>query len=88
MPFNIELLKLVSTCINNHQNERIIILDALNCEDYNLARIIAESQLDEFESSFKSKLIKDEFYDYCELLETYRGLLKINDLITKLYEGV
>lgn len=87
MSVSIDLLKLVNSYVDNYGEERLILIDALNCEDYNLARLIVESQLEEFESEFKNDLIKDNIDECSHKLVKYSSLIKINNYVTKLYEG-
>lgn len=87
MSVSIDLLKLVNHYVDNNGEERLILIDALNCEDYNLARLIVEAQLEEFESEFKNDLIKDNIEECALKLVKYSSLIKINDYVTKLYEG-
>lgn len=66
-----------------------IIKEALQNDDLNLARVVADGLLEDIHTEFTTELVGDDFFIRCnELLTIYKSVLILNNKITQLYEGI
>lgn len=62
-------------------SEFIIIEEAIINQDYNLARVLCDGNLDDVKTAFEKSLLNNNT-DF-ELIEKYRALLKLDNYIMK-----